>query len=292
MVKSMTGYGNATQILNGREITAEIRSVNNRYLDCNVKMPRAFSFAEDPVKQLVKKYTTRGKVDVYISVYALEGTDVKISVNKPVLEGYLAALQSIAETYEVRNDISVGSLSRMPDVFLVEKAKEDEEQIQADILNVVGQALEKYNAMREREGQALCDDLRSKAAVILSLLEKVEARSPVTLTEYRNRLTAKLQEVLGNTNLDENRILQEAAIYADKIAVDEETVRLRSHLQQLDGMLQSSEPIGRKLDFLLQEMNRETNTIGSKGNDLEQARTVVEMKAELEKVREQTQNIE
>lgn len=292
MIRSMTGYGNATQLLNGREITVEVRSVNNRYLDCNVKMPRAFSFAEDAVKQAVKQFVTRGKVDVYISVAAQEGTDVKISINRPVLEGYLAALKSIAEDYGVRDDISAGSLSRMPDVFLVEKAKEDEEQIQSDILSVVNQAMVKYNAMREREGQALCDDLRSKAAIILSLVEKVEARSPITLTEYRARLTAKLQEVLGNTNLDESRILQEAAIYADKIAVDEETVRLRSHLQQLETMLQSSEPIGRKLDFLLQEMNRETNTIGSKGNDLEQAKTVVEMKAELEKVREQTQNIE
>lgn len=288
----MTGYGNASQILNGREISAEVRSVNNRYLDCNVKIPRAFAFAEDAVKQQVKQFVTRGKVDVYISVNALEGTDVKVSVNRPVLEGYLAALKSIAQDYDVRDDISVGSLSRLPDVFLVEKAKEDEEQIQADILAVVKQALEKYNAMREKEGQALREDLRGKAANILSMVEKVEARTPVTLAEYRARLTAKLQEVLGNTNLDESRILQEAAIYADKIAVDEETVRLRSHLDQLESMLQSSEPIGRKLDFLLQEMNRETNTIGSKGNDLEQARTVVEMKAELEKVREQTQNIE
>lgn len=292
MIKSMTGYGNASQILNGREISAEVRSVNNRYLDCNVKIPRAFAFAEDAVKQQVKQFVTRGKVDVYISVNALEGTDVKVSVNRPVLEGYLAALKSIAQDYDVRDDISVGSLSRLPDVFLVEKAKEDEEQIQADILSVVKQALEKYNAMREKEGQALREDLRGKAANILSMVEKVEARTPVTLAEYRARLTAKLQEVLGNTNLDESRILQEAAVYADKIAVDEETVRLRSHLDQLESMLQSSEPIGRKLDFLLQEMNRETNTIGSKGNDLEQARTVVEMKAELEKVREQTQNIE
>ena len=292
MIRSMTGYGNAAQILNGREITAEIRSVNNRYLDCNVKMPRAFSFAEDAVKQKVKQFVTRGKVDVYISVNALEGTEVKVSVNRPVLEGYLAALKSIARDYDVKDDISVGSLSRLPDVFLVEKAKEDEEQIQADILGVVTQALEKYNAMREKEGLALCEDLRSKAATILSLVEKVEARTPVTLAEYRARLTAKLQEILGNTNLDEGRILQEAAIYADKIAVDEETVRLRSHLDQLESMLAAGGSIGRKLDFLLQEMNRETNTIGSKGNDLEQARTVVEMKAELEKVREQTQNIE
>ncbi len=288
----MTGYGNATQILNGREITAEVRSVNNRYLDCNVKMPRAFAFAEEAVKQQVKQFTTRGKVDVNISVNALEVTKVNVTENRPVQEGYLAALKSIAKDYDVRDDISVGSLSRLPDVFLVEKAKEDEEQIQTDILSVVTAALEKYNVMREKEGLALSQDLRAKAGTILSFVEKVEARSPVTLMEYRNRLTAKLQEVLGNTNLDESRILQEAAIYADKIAVDEETVRLRSHLDQLEGMLSAGGPIGRKLDFLMQEMNRETNTIGSKGNDLEQAKTVVDMKAELEKIREQIQNIE
>ena len=292
MIKSMTGYGNATEIRNGREITAEIRSVNNRYLDCNVKMPRAFVFAEDAVKQTVKQFITRGKVDVYLTVNVLEGTDIKVSLNRPVLEGYLAALRTIAEDYSVRDDISVNSLARMPDVFLVEKPEEDEEQIRDDILTVVKAALTKYNAMREKEGQTLAADLRAKSAVILAYVEKVEARSPVTLAEYRARLTAKMQEVLENTNLDESRILQEAAIYADKIAVDEETVRLRSHLQQMETMLQSSEPIGRKLDFLLQEMNRETNTIGSKGNDLEQARVVVDMKAELEKIREQTQNIE
>lgn len=292
MIKSMTGYGNATEVRNGREITAEIRSVNNRYLDCNVKMPRAFCFAEDAIKQTVKQYITRGKVDVYISVNALEGTEVKVSLNRPVLEGYLQVLKTIAADYEVRDDISVNSLSRLPDVFLVEKAQEDEEQLQNDILCVVTQALEKYNLMREKEGQALAADLRAKSAVILSYVEQVEKRSPVTLTEYRAKLTARMQDVLENTNIDESRILQEAAIYADKIAVDEETVRLRSHLQQMETMLSGNEPIGRKLDFLLQEMNRETNTIGSKGNDLQQARVVVDMKAELEKIREQTQNIE
>ena len=292
MILSMTGYGAATEVRNGREITVELRSVNNRYLDCTVKLPRAYSFAEDPVKQMMKQNVTRGKLDVYITVFALEGTEVQISLNRPTLEGYLAALKTIAEDYGVRDDISAGSLARMPDVFLVSKAQEDEEQIQADILAVAQKALEKYNAMRQTEGQALAADLRSKAAGILGMVERVEARSPVTLKEYRERLTAKLQEVLGDTNIDESRILTEAAIYADKIAVDEETVRLRSHLKQLDTMLTEGGPIGRKLDFLLQEMNRETNTIGSKGNDLEQARTVVDMKAELEKIREQIQNIE
>ncbi|MBR2081042.1 MAG: YicC family protein [Oscillospiraceae bacterium] len=288
----MTGYGNATELRGGREITAEIRSVNNRYLDCSVKLPRAYSFVEEAAKQLIKKHISRGKVDVYITVISREGTEVEISVNRPVLEGYLTALRSIAKEYDLRDDITVGSLARMPDVFLVDKANPDEEQIQKDILAVLEAALNRYDKMREQEGAALAADLRAKAAGILSLVEKVEARSPVTLAEYRKRLTERLQEVLGDRNIDDSRILTEAAIYADKIAVDEETVRLRSHLNQLDQMLSSEDPIGRKLDFLMQEMNRETNTIGSKGNDLEQARTVVEMKAELEKIREQIQNIE
>ena len=291
-MKSMTGYGSATENLGGREITAEIRSVNNRYLDCTVKLPRTYSFAEDPAKQLVKHHISRGKVDVYITVNAKEGTQVQISLNRPVLEGYLNALRSISADYGLRDDITVGSLARMPDVFLIDKENEDEEQLQKDILSVLEAALTRYDSMRAQEGAALAEDLRAKAAGILRLVEKVEARSPVTLAEYRKRLTEKLQEVLGSTDIDESRILTEAAIYADKIAVDEETVRLRSHLKQLDQMLASEEPIGRKLDFLLQEMNRETNTIGSKGNDLEQAKTVVEMKAELEKIREQIQNVE
>ena len=292
MIKSMTGYGRAVQTLDGREITVELRSVNNRYLDCNIKLPRVFSFAEDSVKSRVKAAVTRGKVDVYISVNTTQANDMTISVNAAVLEGYLHAMESIVETYNVRNDISVMSLSRLPDVFVVEKAEEDEERITADILSVVDEALEKYNAMRAVEGKALEDDLRSRAATILSVLEKVEARSVVTLEEYRARLTQKMTEVLENTNIDEGRILQEAAIYADRIAIDEETVRLRSHLKQLDTMLTDGGAIGRKLDFLLQELNREANTIGSKGNDLEQARNVVEIKSELEKIREQTQNIE
>ena len=209
-----------------------------------------------------------------------------------MLEGYLTAMKTIAADYEVKDDISVSSLTRFSDIFVVEKQEEDEQQATQEILTVVSQALEKYAAMRTAEGVALEADLRSRAKTVLSLVEKVEARSPVTLAEYRARLTQKMQEVLQNTNIDEGRILQEAAIYADKIAVDEETVRLRSHLAQLDAMLTAGGAIGRKLDFLLQEFNREANTIGSKGNDLEQARTVVEIKAELEKIREQTQNIE
>lgn len=292
MIKSMTGYGRAVETRNGREISVEIRSVNNRYLDCGIKLPRLYSFAEESIKQAVKASISRGKVDVFVSITNCGTSAVQISLNRPVLEGYLEAMRAIASDYGVVDDISVSSLTKMPDLFVVEKAETDEEQVTEDLLAVVGSALEAFDTMRTREGAALEQDLRSRAQTILGLTEQVEQRSPVTLAEYRARLTAKMQEVLENQNIDESRILAEAAIYADKIAVDEETVRLRSHLSQLDAMLTGGGAIGRKLDFLLQEMNREANTIGSKGNDLEQARTVVEIKAELEKIREQTQNIE
>ena len=292
MVRSMTGYGRAMDAFEGRQITVEVRAVNNRYLDCSVKLPRGYTFAEDALKQQVKQYVTRGKVDVLVTVTTLQNEEIVVTLNKPVLEGYLAAMNEIAATYDVRNDISVNSLSRLPDVFTLTKAEEDEDALKAALLDVECRALEAFNAMRQTEGEALCQDLRARSETILRLVEQVEQRSPVTVAQYRERLETKMREVLESTTIDESRILTEAAIFADKVAVDEETVRLRSHLSQLAAMLDSGEPIGRKLDFLMQEMNREANTIGSKGNDLEQARTVVEIKAELEKIREQMQNIE
>ena len=288
----MTGYGRAVQTIDGREITVELRSVNNRYLDCTVKLPRMFSFAEDSVKNRVKAAVSRGKVDVYIGVNAVQTADVQVAVNRPVLESYLAALRQIETEYGVRDDVTVMSLARLPDVFSVEKTQEDEQKLTQDILSVAEEAISRYNAMRETEGAALETDLRGRAATILERVALVEQRSPATVAEYRERLRQKMQEVLQNTAIDEGRILQEAAIYADRIAVDEETVRLRSHLAQLGDMLTKGGAIGRKLDFLLQELNRETNTIGSKCNDLELSNIVVDMKAELEKIREQTQNIE
>ena len=288
----MTGYGRAVKTLNGREITVELRSVNNRFLDCNVKIPRAYSYAEDAVKQAVKEQVARGKVDVFVTVSANAEDAVKISLNRPIVEGYLTALRTLAADYGLRDDLSAMSVGRMTDVFLLEKPEQDEKQNTADLVSVVQEALAAYNAMRQTEGAALAADLRSHAAAILSYVERVEQRSPVTVAEYRARLEAKLREVLESKSIDESRIITEAAIFADRIAVDEETVRLRSHLAQLDSLLTAGSPVGRKLDFLLQEMNREANTIGSKGNDLEQARNVVEIKAELEKIREQVQNIE
>jgi len=292
LIKSMTGYGRAVGMFADKQITVEVRSVNNRYLDCTVKLPRLYAFCEDAVKQAVKQSVSRGKVDVFVTVTLTQSTDVRIALNQPVLEGYLAALRAIAEGYPVRDDVSVSTLSRLPDVFTVEKTEEDEDMLKEQLLGVVAQALQGYDEMRRVEGEALARDLTAKANGILERISFVEERSPRSVAEYREKLYAKMQEVLQSTTVDEARILTEAAIFADKVAVDEETVRLRSHLDQLRVMLSSAEPIGRKLDFLMQEINRETNTIGSKCSDLEIARTVVDMKAELEKIREQIQNIE
>ncbi len=288
----MTGYGRAVESVNGREFTVELRSVNNRYLDCTVKMPRMLSFAEEAVKQTVKAAVSRGKVDVYISLRAETEEDIAVTLNKAVLEGYLAAMRQMVSDFGVKDDISVSTVSRLPEVFTVEKQEVDEDQLRADLLSVVAKALEGYNAMRSTEGQALDNDLRSRGQTILELVSQVEAGNAQTVIDYRTRLENKLREVLESTSIDESRILTEAAIFADKVAVDEETVRLRSHLEQMNSMLTGGGAIGRKLDFLLQEMNREANTIGSKCTDVRLARIVVDIKAELEKIREQTQNIE
>ena len=292
MVKSMTGYGRAVETVNGREFTVELRSVNNRYLDCSVKLPRSLSFAEDSVKQAVKNSISRGKVDVFITVHSEGAADVKVTLNAAMVEGYLAAMKQMVSDYGVQDDISVSLISRMPEVFTVEKPEVDEEQLLADLMGVVNKALAGYDAMRCTEGKALENDLRSRGKTILELVSKVEAGNGQTVIDYRTRLENKLREVLENTSIDESRILTEAAIFADKVAVDEETVRLRSHLEQMNNMLTTGGAIGRKLDFLLQEMNRESNTIGSKCSDVKLARIVVDIKAELEKIREQTQNIE
>ena len=292
LIKSMTGYGRAVQTVNGREFTVELRSVNNRYLDCNVKLPRSLSFAEEAVKQAVKSSVSRGKVDLFISLRSENGTDAKVTLNQAMVEGYLAAMKEMVDTYQVKDDISVSLLSRMPEVFTVEKPEVDEEQLLSDLMCVVTAALEQYDAMRVTEGAALEKDLRTRGATIEALVSKVEAGNAQTVVDYRTRLENKLKEVLASTTIDESRILTEAAIFADKVAVDEETVRLRSHLQQMYTMLSAGGAVGRKMDFLLQEMNREANTIGSKCSDVQLARVVVDIKAELEKIREQNQNIE
>ena len=292
MIKSMTGYGRAVETVNGREFTVELRSVNNRYLDCSVRLPRMLSFAEDAVKQAVKASISRGKVDVFIAVRSEAGDEVQVSLNKSVLQSYLSAMHQMVDEFGVKDDISVSAVSRLPEVFVIEKAQVDEEQLMADLMAVVAKALEGYDAMRKAEGEALDRDLRSRGETILTLVSQVEEGNGKTVSDYRIRLENKIKEVLANTAIDEARILTEAAIFADKVAVDEETVRLRSHLKQMNNMLSAGGAVGRKLDFLLQEMNREANTIGSKCTDVNLARVVVDIKAELEKIREQTQNIE
>ncbi len=294
MVRSMTGYGRAKQSRNGRNITVELRSVNNRYLDCTVKMPRAYIFAEDAIKSLVQKGVGRGKVDVFITVESAGAEETVVAVNEALAKSYIAALERLGKLTGdgAKSHYYVTDLARLPDILTVTKAEEDLETISADLCAVAEEAIAAHAAMRQTEGQKLAEDVLSRAESISVLLSKVEERAPGNVADYRARLTAKLQEVLGSTQIDESRILTEAAIYADKVAVDEETVRLRSHLSQLHEMLEQGGAIGRKLDFLIQEFNREANTIGSKCSDIETSRLVVDIKAEIEKIREQIQNIE
>ncbi len=292
MVKSMTGYGRAREMRGGRDITVEVRSVNNRYLDCAVKMPRTYIFAEDRMKTLVQQAVSRGKVDVFVTIDATAADTAVVAVNEPLASGYYDALTKLKTMFSLPGDIAPEVLAKFPDVLTVTKAEEDLEAIAADICAVLEGALRAYNEMRTVEGEKLALDVAGRVDTIEEVVGRVEARSPQTVTAYRQRLEAKMQEVLHTTGIDESRILTEAAIFADKIAVDEETVRLRSHIAQLRAMLQSAEPVGRKLDFLIQEVNRECNTIGSKCSDLTIAQDVVSMKAEVEKIREQVQNME
>ena len=288
----MTGYGRHEAVLHGRTLVIEIKSVNNRYLDCNVRLPRVYICAEDGVQRRVKQTISRGKVDVYVNMENNTEEAVSVTVNQPVAAGYMAALRSMAETFGLEADVSISLLSKFPDVFKVDKVPEDLEALTADIHAVTEAALRDFDVMREREGEKLAADLLGRLTTLEQFTRQVEERSPQTVTDYRARLTAKLQEVLADRQVEESRVLTEAAIFADKVAVDEETVRLRSHIAQFREMLAGGSPIGRKLDFLIQEMNRETNTIGSKCNNLEISTIVVNMKAEIEKMREQVQNIE
>ena len=292
MVKSMTGYGRAREMRNGRDITVEVRSVNNRYLDCTVKMPRAYIFAEDRMKARVQQAISRGKVDVFVTIDASAADEAVVAVNEPLARGYYEALTRLKTMFSLPGEVTPEVLAKFPDVLAVTKAEEDVEAIAADICAVLDDALAAYNDMRAVEGEKLASDVAGRVTTIETVVGRVEERSPQTVAAYRQRLEAKMQEVLQSTTIDESRILTEAAIFADKIAVDEETVRLRSHIAQLRAMLASDEPVGRKLDFLIQEVNRECNTIGSKCSDLTIAQDVVNMKAEVEKIREQVQNME
>lgn len=292
MLRSMTGYGRSQKILNGRDILVEIRSVNHRYYEYSSRIPRAYAYIDDKLKALLKSGISRGKVEVSVTINNIEGRDTEIAINKGVAEGYVKALRSVAEELGLKDDLALSNLTKLPDVFTIQKTPDNEEEIWSDVSQVASEALERFVSMRITEGEKLRSDILEKADFILSMVAKVEELSPRTVENYRNRLYQKLSEVLEDKNVDEQRIVTEAAIFSEKVAVDEETVRLRSHIGQLKAMLSSEETIGRKLDFIVQEMNRETNTIGSKAQDLDITRIVVDVKAEIEKIREQIQNIE
>ena len=294
MVKSMTGYGRGDLSFEGLQVTVELRSVNNRYLDCTVKMPRAYIFAEDAIKARVQGAVGRGKVDVFVTITHSGGDGMAVTVNEELAKSYLNALKRLHELGggRVKKDFRATDLARFPDVLAVEKQEEDLELVKERLLEVLELAVADFNSMREREGERLAADILNRAETVEVLLGEVEERSPQTVADYRARLEGKMRETLQNTQIDESRLLTEAAIFADKVAVDEETVRLHSHLSQLRELLAAGGAVGRKLDFLIQEFNRETNTIGSKCSDLEVTRRVVDMKAEIEKIREQVQNLE
>ena len=292
MLKSMTGYGRVKVENDLREITVELRSVNHRYLDLNIKVPRIYGYLEEMVSKQAQAAIARGKVDIFVSVRAKEGADIRVSPNMAVIQGYVDAIRKVSETYGLSDEATALSLLRLPDAMEQSKEEADADQLKAEVSAVLDQALTEYNAMRKKEGARLVEDVTYRAGLIAQSVDFVEQRSPDCVEEYRQRIAARMTEILDGTELAQQRILQEAALYADKVNVTEEIVRLRSHLAQLETMLKSPVAIGRKLDFLVQEMNRETNTIGSKANDFQIAKTVVDMKAEIEKIREQIQNLE
>lgn len=294
MIKSMTGFGRCETVINGREITVEIRSVNHRYFEFSCRTPRGYGFLDDKLKAYVNSKVSRGKVDVFVSVSASDELPAEVTVNHQLVAGYIKAMQEISETYKIDNDVSVVALSRFSDIYTVHKAAEDEEEIISDVLSAVDIAIESFVKMRETEGERLKADILSRANIILSIVEEIEQRSPQTVKEYEQCLLERIKQTLADNDVsvDEQRVLTEVAIFADKVAVAEETVRLRSHFEQLKEFLEYDEPVGRKIDFIIQEMNREANTIGSKVQDAILAHKVVDIKSEIEKIREQVQNIE
>lgn len=291
-VRSMTGYGRAQKLIGNKEITVEIRSVNHRFLEYSSRVPRAYAYLEERLKNLVKTSVSRGKVDVSLSVQTVSGTDSQVIINHDLARSYLDALKNLSEDLQIKNDVTVSQLARFSDIFTVVRVADDEEEVWQAVSEVAQEAVEHFVQMRENEGLKMQQDLLYRLDLIEQMVAKVEELSPKTVENYTNRLHAKLEEVLQNKAVDEQRILTEAAIFAEKIAVAEETVRLGSHVHQFREILKSNEPVGRKLDFLVQEFNREANTIGSKAQDLEVARVVVDLKSEIEKIREQIQNIE
>ena len=292
MIKSMTGYGKSEQTIDSLNVTVEIKSVNHRYFEFSARVPREYGFLEEKLKKYCNSLITRGKVECYVSVEDLEEREMEVNVNETLAAGYVKALKELSERFGLKDDISAVTLSRYPDVITLHKASEDEERIWNAVKTVAETAVSKFIEMRETEGSKLRGDILSRADYIIECVEFIEGRSPETVREYNEKLKQRMKELLGDAAVDEQRLLNEAAIYADKIAVDEETVRLRSNISQLREFMNSSEAIGRKLDFLVQEINREANTIGSKAQDVDIAKKDIAIKAEVEKIREQVQNIE
>ena len=294
MIKSMTGFGRCEAEINGREITVEIKSVNHRYFEFSCRTPRGYGFLDDKLKSYVNSRVSRGKIDMFVTVGANDEAPSEVTVNHQLVSGYINAMKEISDTYGVENDVTVVSLSRFPDVFTVHKPAEDEEQITNDVLSVAKTALDSFISMRETEGEKMKADILSRANTILSIVGEIEERSPQTVAEYEGRLLERIKQTLEDyeVEIDEQRVLTEVAVFSDKVAVAEETVRLRSHFAQLEKFLEYDEPVGRKIDFIIQEMNREANTIGSKVQDAVLAHKVVDIKSEIEKIREQVQNIE
>lgn len=292
MIKSMTGFGRAVAETDGYVITVEIKSVNHRYFEFSSRIPRQYGFLDDKLKSYINSRVSRGKVECYVSIEALNTEAAQVVVNNTLASAYVSALKEISANYDLKEDFGASTVARFQDVLVVKKADEDEEKIWSYVKSVTDTALDKFIAMRTVEGAKMKNDISSRADYILSCVEYIEKRSPETVKEYNDKLVERVHDLIGDVSLDEGRIIQEVAIYADKVAVAEETVRLRSHLDQLKAFINSDEPVGRKMDFLVQEINRETNTIGSKANDVDIARKVVDIKAEVEKIREQIQNIE
>lgn len=294
MIKSMTGFGRCEAEINGREITVEVKSVNHRYFEFSCRTPRGYGFLDDKLKSYVNSRVSRGKIDMFVTIGANDEAPSEVTVNHQLVSGYINAMKEISDTYGVENDVTVVSLSRFPDVFTVHKPAEDEEQITNDVLSVAKTALDSFIAMRETEGEKMKADILSRANTILSIVGEIEERSPQTVAEYEERLLERIKQTLEDyeVEIDEQRVLTEVAVFSDKVAVAEETVRLRSHFEQLNKFLEYDGPVGRKIDFIIQEMNREANTIGSKVQDAVLAHKVVDIKSEIEKIREQVQNIE
>lgn len=290
MIKSMTGFGRCIESVNGKTIIVEIKSVNHRYFEFSSRVPRSCGFLDEKLKSFVQNKISRGKVDVGVSIQYDSMCDEKIEVNSEIASGYISALRNAGLGLE--DDLTLSKIMKLPDVFVVKKVEEDEDAVWNDVKVAAETALERFIAMRENEGEKMREDILSRLDYITSLVEKIEHKSPETTEKYRKKLYDKISEVLKDTNVDEQRILTEAAIFSEKTAVDEETVRLRSHIKQCREMLSLDEAVGRKLDFLIQEFNREANTIGSKCQDIEITKIVVDLKSEIEKIREQIQNIE